>query len=110
MRWPNDADGEVLRSLQAGVFDFAKPCLIDFDNWPPPSAAMSMLSREYPSLKIYEPDGELRGYLQVQVYGLLTYELVTRVQRSISEAMAPFGGRCESWGGLHDPNAVSYGR
>jgi hypothetical protein len=107
MNWPNDADGDVLRRLEDSGFDFSKPCLIDFNvdfrNWPPSPSAVSLLSREYPSLKMYEP-GEFRGYLLVQVFALMTYELVTGVQESISDAMAPFGGRCDSWGVLQDPN------
>jgi hypothetical protein len=107
VNWPTDADGDVLRSLKDSGFDFAKPCLIDFnvdfDNWPPSPKAVSLLSREYPSLTAYEPEADTRGYLLVQVFGLLTYELVTHVQESISDAMAPFGGRCDSWGVLHRP-------
>jgi len=31
MSWPTDADGDVLRRLQNGGFDFSKPTLIDFN-------------------------------------------------------------------------------
>jgi hypothetical protein len=107
MNWPNDADGEVLRSLENGGFDFRRRCLIDFnvdfEEWPPSSEAMSLLAREYPSLKVSEPDAGSPGYLQFQVYGILDYEVVTRVQESVSESMAVYKGRCDSWGVLHDP-------
>lgn len=37
MNWPNDADGGVLRRLQADGFDFSRPCVIDcnvdFEQW-----------------------------------------------------------------------------
>lgn len=69
MKWPRDADGDVLRRLQEdGGFDFSTPTLIDFDvdfqTWPPPPAAVEMLSRQHPSLEVYEPEGKDDGYLQ----------------------------------------------
>jgi len=107
MSWPGDADGDVLRRLQNGGFDFSTPTLIDFNvdfqNWPPPPAAVSVLSRHYPSLKVYEPDGEYGGYLKFQVYALVTYELVTNIQSEVTELMAPFQGECSSWGVLVTP-------
>jgi len=102
MSWPTDADGDVLRALQDGGFDFSKPTLIDFNvdfqNRPPPPAALNVLSRHYPSLEICEPDGEADGYLLFQVYALVTYELVMNVQSEVTELMAPFQGECSSWG------------
>lgn len=29
LSWPADADGDVLRRLQSGGFDFSEPCTID---------------------------------------------------------------------------------
>jgi regulator of ribonuclease activity B len=103
--WPNDADGDVLRSMEESGFDFSMPCLIDFnvdfENWPPSPEAMRLLSREYPSAKIYDPEGDSAGYVLIQVHALLTYELVIRTQAYVSELMAPFKGECVSWGVLH---------
>lgn len=105
MNWPNDADGDVLRSLQESGFDFSKPCLIDFnvdfEQWPPPPEAIRLLSREYPSTKVYEPQGEDRGYVLLQIYERLTYDLVVQTQAYVSEVMAPFNGECASWGVLN---------
>jgi hypothetical protein len=109
MNWPNDADGDVLRSLHESGFDFSKATLIDFNvdfrSWPPPPEAVALLSREYPSLKVYAPEDSGDGYLQFQVYALATYELVTNVQAHVTELMVPFKGECDSWGILHDPNS-----
>jgi len=104
VQWPNDADGDVLRRMKARGFDFAQPCLIDFnvdfDNWPPPAVAMKWLEHQFPSSKAY-PSTDGGGYVQFQIYGNLTYELVVTTQRVVSEELAGFGGVCESWGVLH---------
>ena len=106
MNWPSDADGDVLRSIAAAGFDFSKPCLVDFnvdfEQWPPPAEALRLLSLEYPSAISYEPEGDGAGYVLIQVYALLTYDLVIRTQTYVSELMAPFKGECISWGVLHD--------
>lgn len=105
MDLPDDADGDVIRRLQRSGFDFSRPCTIDFnvdfEPWPPPDAAIRALSAMYPSAKVYEPDGEAPGYIQFEVYDLLTYRLVIRIQSDVTEAMRPFGGECCSWGVLH---------
>ncbi len=107
MNWPNDADGDVLRRLQESGFDLSKATLIDFNVdfqiWPPPTEAVALLSREYPSLKLYPPDDNGDGYLQFQVYALASYELVMNVQSHVTELMAPFKGECDSWGILQEP-------
>ncbi|HEY4215101.1 MAG TPA: ribonuclease E inhibitor RraB [Steroidobacteraceae bacterium] len=108
--WPQDADGDVLRSLEAGGFDFSKPALIDFNvdfgSWPPPAAAIQAICKDYPSATMHEPNEHGGGYVQFQVYALVTYELVTGVQSDMSEVMAGFGGECCSWGVLYDPSAA----
>jgi Regulator of ribonuclease activity B len=104
LQWPDDADGDVLRRMKARGFNFGRPCLIDFnvefDSWPPPAVALTMLERQFPSTKTY-PSSDGGGYVQFQVYGRLTYELVVNTQRGVSEEMAKFGGVCDSWGVLH---------
>lgn len=105
MNWPNDADGDVLRRMQGSGFDFTKPCLIDFNvdfqDWPPSEAAVRILEREYPSTKVYEPTSEDEGYVQFQVFELLSYELVIKTQEYVTGLVASYGGICESWGVLH---------
>jgi hypothetical protein len=100
--WPDDADGAVLRRLEESGFDFSKPCLIhfevDFETWPPAPAAVSLLSREYPSATLNEPDGDDEGYIDFQVYAIPSYSLVTGVQQYVTDLMAPFHGECLAWG------------
>ena len=103
--WPDDADGNVLRRMEAGGFDFQEPCLIDFnvdfENWPPSPDALMVLRKNFPSTKVYEPSNNGDGYVQFQVFEKLSYELVMNIQSEVSDWMAPYGGICESWGVLH---------
>lgn len=105
MSWPENADGDVLREMQQAGFKFSKPCLIDFnidfEEWPPTEAAVRILERQYPSVKIYEPTSESEGYIQLQLFELLSYGLVVKTQEYVTELMAPYGGTCESWGVLY---------
>jgi hypothetical protein len=100
--WPNDADGDVLRRLEADGFDFSKPRLIDFnvdfETWPPAAEAVRLLACEYPSAALVAPDEHGEGYIEFQVHAIPSYELVTGVQDNVSKLMAPFHGVCNSWG------------
>jgi hypothetical protein len=104
--WPNDADGDVLRRLEAGGFDFSRnypvDFFVDFPSWPPPADALSALKAAFPDLKVVEPDGATAGYVAFDVLAPVTYDLVTRVQAQASALVAAHGGSCESWGVLHD--------
>ncbi len=109
MSWPNDADGDVFRGLAADGFDFGKAHAVDynvdFENWPPDRKALDVLRKQYDSIDVYEPDGDYRGYVQFKLWGLVTYEGVTSIQRRTTVAMQPYGGVCESWGVLQEPGA-----
>jgi Regulator of ribonuclease activity B len=104
MSWPVDADGDVLRRLQAQGFNFSEPHTIDFNvefrQWPPTHEALKLLRTRYPNLEVVEPDADSPGYVSFQVLGQVSYEHITSVQRSISSLVANFGGACESWGVL----------
>jgi hypothetical protein len=105
--WPDDVNGEVLRTLKDGGFDFSKPSLIDFNvdfqSWPPHPEALRLLSRDYPSAMVCEEEECHAGYLEFQVYALVTYELVTNTQSHVTELMGPYKGRCSSWGVVFTP-------
>jgi hypothetical protein len=95
-----DGDGEALQKLKENGFDFSKPRLVeftvDFKSWPPHREAMTLLRRDYPSVAVCTV-AEEGGYLEFQVYALLSYELVTNTQRHVTELMAPYHGACSSW-------------
>src|SRR4051812_11566848 len=99
--WPEDADGDVLRRLESSGFDFSQSYAVDFNvdfaAWPPTTEALTLLESKFGTVKQYEPENaDESGYLLFQVYGPLSYEMVTSVQRRATSAMAPFGGVCET--------------
>ncbi len=104
LSWPADADGDVFRRLQVQGFNFAVQHAIDFEvefnPWPPPATALNLLLARHPKLEVIEPELGASGYVAFQVFGNVSYELVTSVQRSTSSLVAQFGGACESWGVL----------
>ena len=103
--WPDDADGDVLRRLAEGGFDFDVEHNIefnvDFGQWPPSPSFIDRLRATYPASRLIDPENGYEGYVTFGIRGRLSYELVTFVQRSISELAEPFDGVCESWGVLH---------
>jgi hypothetical protein len=91
--------------MQQAGFDFGNPCLIDFNvdfgTWPPAKTAIRELEQRYPSTKVYEPTADDDGYVQFQLFEILSYDLVVRTQKEVTTLMSPYGGSCESWGVLH---------
>jgi len=103
--WPDDADGDALRRLEASGLDFSTPHHIDFNvdfERSPPPEAISALAARYGEV-LLEGDDEGQPYLLFRVHAPPTYELVIRVQAEVSDLMEPFGGICDSWGVLHGP-------
>jgi hypothetical protein len=102
LRWPRDPHGDGLRRLQANGFDFTKPTVIDFkvyfEAWPAHKDAMLRMTHEYSSVSSCGTDDEFGGFLEFQVYALLTYELVTNTMGYVTELMSPYRGACLSWG------------
>lgn len=100
--WPDDADGDVFRRLARAGFDFSRDWSVDynvdFEMWPPAAAALELLRATFAHVSLCPPDEHGAGYVQLQVFGPVTYEGVTSTQRQVSAAMQPFGGACESWG------------
>jgi len=103
--WPDDVDGDAMRRLEAGGFDFDASYDIDFDvdfdAWPPAPAFIERLKASYPRLELQPPENDVAGYVRFVIEAKLSYELVVFVQESVAAIAAPYGGRCESWGVLH---------
>lgn len=103
-QWLDDVDGDVLRRLQDDGFDFSAVADIDFSidfaSWPPSAACMATLSGHYPDAELIEPerDDDGNGFVLIILRDRLSYELVMRVQRELTEMAAPYGGKCDSWG------------
>src|ERR1700722_8395198 len=86
---PLDVDREALEKLRETGFDFSKSRLIDFTvdftSWPPHRGAMRLLQQDYPSVALCTIEEGQGGYLEFQVYALLSYELVTNTRRYVTE-------------------------
>lgn len=104
MSWPNTADGDVFRRLESSRFDFSAVHEIDFNvdfrEWPPSNEAIRWLEQEYQHVTVVPPEDDFGGYVEFKIVGALTYELVVVTQDRVSDAMADYGGVCESWGVL----------
>ena len=102
VKFPNDVDGDVLRSMEANGIKFDVEHVIDFNidlkEWPPSPELISKLSEVYKDLEVIEPDGKFGGYILFHLKDLVTHDLVIRVQEEATNIAAPFGGVCESWG------------
>ena len=103
--WPNDADGDVLRRLDAKAFNFAAEYEIDFnvdfEDWPPHPDAVAWLESRYANVTLYKDETGLNGYIQFKLRAKLTYEFVMNTQREATVGTEAYGGICESWGVLH---------
>jgi hypothetical protein len=107
LRWPRDIHGDGLRRLQADGFDFSKPTVIDFkvyfEVWPAHKDAMLRLAQECSGVASCGTEDEFGGYLEFQIYALLSYELVTNTMSYVTELMTAYRGACLSWGVEFDP-------
>lgn len=88
--------------MEASGFDFSSDHAVDFnidvESWPPPSELLAVTRQRFPGARAVVPENGQRGYIQFQVSGRVTYDLVMSVQREASDLARPFGGVCESWG------------
>lgn len=103
MDWPDDADGDLMRHLQGGGFDFARAAEIDFnidfDDWPPDSSIIPVLRSEFPGAEITAEE----EWVTVKLTAFVTYPFVVAMQADLTRIAAAYGGRCESWGILWTP-------
>jgi hypothetical protein len=102
--WPPDADGDVFRRLEANNFDFCADYTIDFnvdfDDWPPHKDAIAWLESRYQDVKVYEPEEDFNGYVQLKIHSKLNYTLIIETQAEVTAQMRKHGGLCETWGVL----------
>jgi len=103
MDWPDDADGDVLRRLRAGGFEFDREIEvdfnIDFEDWPPNPTLLAELAEAFPGATISLEDGDVL----VQLTAQLTYPFLIEMQETLTQLARPYGGHCDSWGVLWDP-------
>ena len=109
--FPDDDDGDVLRSLQKKGVDLDQPRDIDFYCWAKdrPTAErivllmneMGFASHVHESEKSDPPDQKFSVYGAKRM--VPDYDALIRTQIELSEALLPFGTYCDGWGTLVDP-------
>jgi len=110
MNWPDDADGDLFRILEAKEFDFDKEVKIDFeidfDHWPLSKKEIDAITWHYPGCEFNDPDdediaeGEVNGTVNLQIISKVTYEFIVKTQEEITKKVKRYGGWCDSWGVL----------
>lgn len=100
--YPDDSDGDALRSVAADGNDMSAPMVVEFP---------VVVPAETPA-KQFASVASARGY-QVHLWRdeegsdwdvicaikmVPTHADVVRIQRELTEWAAPFGGYCDSWG------------
>ena len=108
MTWPNTTDGDVFRKLEAKDFDFDQvvdiDINIDFDNWPLSEECINFILSNWPDAEIIEPneedieEGNNIGWVTFQIRDQLTYDMIIKIQKEVSDKMKDYGGWCDSWG------------
>jgi hypothetical protein len=103
--WPNDADGDVFRSLHHQGFDFSRSYLIDFNIDLPDirtrNEAVNALRQCYPGASIKDYTDDNPPNVQLQILSDVDYNFVVQTQAKLSAEMKKYGGWCDSWGVLH---------
>ncbi len=102
--WPDDVDGDVLRSLTRDNYDFDAITEIVFHvevkQWPPQAKILELLKREYKNVEVVHPEPgaeDDEGFVQFSIYDKLSYDRVTHTQRQVTEMVDSYGGSCDSW-------------
>lgn len=105
-QWPEGLTGDVFRRLQELRFDFEKThpveFYVDFQQWPPANEALEWLAGSYGDLQLYDSDQDEGGSVRFVLVGYVSYEGIVQVLSETSEAMARYGGKCDSWGVMMD--------
>jgi hypothetical protein len=102
MKFPNDADGQVLKSLYDDGVNFSKPQNVDFFVAVPDEAngkqILNILKENGFECELtFDDDSEewtCYCYLQI----LLKYEDIIQIQNRLGELSEPLGGYSDGWG------------
>jgi regulator of RNase E activity RraB len=102
IQYPDDADGDALRKVEAAGADMSQPMVIEFSiEAPDPESARRIAERvsEHgfdPTIHESDDDDSVSVYCARTM--LATYEGVVAEQARLTELSAAFGGTCDGWG------------
>lgn len=109
--YPNDADGDVLRSLAAKGVDLTQPRLIEFYCYAATSLIAEKISEKLTALgfkcDIFEDDDEgATDDTRISVYAgrvmVPSYQGVTQVQNELNILLKEYETYCDGWATLVD--------
>ncbi len=108
MNYPNDENGQVLRSLAAQGVDLSLPRNVDFAHLLPDEvsahAFAAAAERQGYQVEVYEPDEESREEGVTEWDVLCTRRMVpthadiTRIETELAALARGFDGRADGWG------------
>jgi len=109
--YPNDADGDVLRSLAAKGVDLTQPRRLEFYCYAATVLIAQKIAKKLTDLgfkcDIFE-DEEVTDDTRISVYAervmVPSYQAVTRVQDELNILLKEFGTHCDGWATLVDPS------
>lgn len=105
-QFPNDADGDALRKIQASGSDMSKPHVLDFYLCFNDETTAKKVAQMIPSpAEIHEVSQEDDGRWTCFCKATLipTYDAVVKLDRLLDKFCQDFGGEYEGWGsfGIH---------
>ena len=117
INFPDDDDGDVLRSLQRQGVDLSKPRSIDFYCYARDRATADQIAAfldEYGfKSDVSDCDEPEPAPLRYSVYAATwmvpDYDALLRTQAEINDLLRQFGTHCDGWGTLVDPHEVASG-
>jgi hypothetical protein len=111
--YPNDADGDVFRSLAAKGVDLTQPRLLEFYCYAATVLIAQKISEKLTALgfkcDIFEDDQEeTPDDARISVYAervmVPSYQAVTRVQDELNILLKEFDTYCDGWATTVDPS------
>ena len=113
-QFPDDSDGDVLRSLQAKGVDLEKSRLIEFYCYAKNRSVAGEIVRRLDPLGFRsditenedatDPDKRISVYSGRQM--IPSYDEIITIQAELDAILSEFGTHCDGWGTLVDPDEL----
>jgi hypothetical protein len=104
--FPNDVDGQVLKSLKRDGVNFSQPQDVDFHimcaDEESLQATLTVLHQNDFQVEGFYDEEDDDWYCTIQINMLLEYQPIMDRQEMLNELVKPFGAYCEGWGVLVD--------
>ena len=113
--FPDDDDGDVLRSLQKKGVDLNQPRDVDFYCYARDRATADRIIMLLDGMgftsSVFDDDESESTDERLSVYSTINmmpdYDDLIRTQIELNEVLRPFGTHCDGWGTLVDPKETN---